>query len=61
VKPAGEWNVYELTAVGRKLSAWVNGAVASEFTECDVPKGHFGLEAEGYRVEYRNAMVKVLK
>lgn len=60
-KPAGEWNVYELTAVGRKLSAWVNGAVTSEFTECDVPRGHVGLEAEGYRVEYRNAMAKVLK
>jgi hypothetical protein len=61
VKPAGEWNVYELTAVGRKLSAWVNGAMTGEFTECDVPKGHLGLEAEGYRVEYRNALVKVLK
>lgn len=61
VKPAGEWNVFELTTVGRKLSAWVNGAVTSEFTESDVPKGYFGLEAEGYRVEFRNVKVKVLK
>jgi hypothetical protein len=61
VKPAGEWNVFELRAVGRKLSACVNGGVTSEFTECDVPKGHAGLEAEGYRVEYRNAKVKILK
>ena len=58
VKPAGEWNTYELRAVGRQISLWVNGAVTSEFKECDVPRGHVGLEAEGYRVEYRNVQMK---
>ncbi len=58
VKPAGEWNVYELRAVGKLITLWVNGAVTSVFKECEVPRGYVGLEAEGYRVEYRNVQIK---
>jgi hypothetical protein len=58
IKPAGEWNTYELRAVGKVISLWVNGAVTSEFAECEVPRGHVGLEAEGYRVEFRNVQLK---
>jgi hypothetical protein len=60
VKPAGEWNTYEIRAVGRTLTLWVNGAVTSEFSGCEVPRGHIGLEAEGYRIEFRNIKVKRL-
>jgi len=60
VKPAGEWNVYEVRAVGRKITLWVNGAIVSEFAECEVLRGYVGLEAEGYRVEFRNVRVKRL-
>jgi hypothetical protein len=60
VKPAGEWNTYELRAMGKQITLWVNGAVTSEFNECDVPRGFVGLEAEGYRVEYRNVQLKPL-
>jgi hypothetical protein len=59
VRLAGEWNVYEVVARGRTLSLWVNGAVTSEIT-VDVPRGHFGLEAEGWRIEFRNLKVKRL-
>jgi hypothetical protein len=59
VRPAGEWNVYELVARGRTLSLWVNGAVTSEIA-VDVPRGHFGLEAEGWRIEFRNLKTKPL-
>lgn len=58
VKPAGEWNVYEIRAAGRTLTLWVNGAVVNEYTECDVLRGYVGLEAEGYRVEFRNLKLK---
>jgi hypothetical protein len=61
VKPAGEWNVYELKATGKTIALWVNGAVTSEFTECAVPRGHVGLEAEGFRIEFRNLKVKLLQ
>ncbi len=59
VLPAGEWNTYEVVARGRTLSLWVNGAVTSEI-EVDVPRGYFGLEAEGWRIEFRNLLVKPL-
>jgi len=60
VRPAGEWNTYEIRAVGRTLTLWVNGAVVNEYAECDVPRGYVGLEAEGYRIEFRNLKLKQL-
>lgn len=60
VKPAGEWNVYELRAEGPKLTLWVNGAVTTVLDNLEVPKGYVGLEAEGYRIEFRNLKLKVL-
>ena len=60
VLPAGEWNVYEVRAEGRTLSLWVNGAASCVFKDCTVPRGYFGLEAEGYRVEFRNVKLKEL-
>lgn len=60
VKPAGEWNVYEIRAVGKQITLWVNGAVTSEFNDCEVLGGYLGLEAEGYGVEFRNVRLKRL-
>jgi hypothetical protein len=60
VKEAGERNIYELTARGKTLSLWVNGAVTSVFNECAAPRGHVGLEAEGWRIEFRNLRLKPL-
>jgi hypothetical protein len=61
VKPAGEWNVMEVTARGKTLTLWVNGAVTCQFDACGLDKGHVGLEGEGYRIEFRNLEVKELK
>jgi len=58
VKPAGEWNTYEITCKGPRLSVWVNGAVVSEFPDCQVPRGYLGLEGEGFRIEFRNLKLK---
>jgi hypothetical protein len=60
VKPAGEWNVFEITCRGKEMTLWVNGAVANRWLECEAPRGYVGLEAEGYRIEFRNAKVKPL-
>lgn len=60
VKPAGEWNVYELTSQGRDVTLWVNGAVTCAWHDCEVPQGYVGVEAEGYRIEFRNLKVKPL-
>jgi hypothetical protein len=61
VAPAGEWNTYEIRAVGKTVALWVNGAVVNDFASCDVPRGYVGLEAEGYRIEFRNLKVKRLQ
>ncbi|AMV39678.1 DUF1080 domain-containing protein [Planctomyces sp. SH-PL62] len=60
VKPAGEWNTFELTCKGRSVALWVNGAVANEWKGCGVPRGYIGLEVEGGRVEFRNLKLKAL-
>ena len=59
VRPAGEWNAYEVVARGGMLALWVNGAFTSELA-VEVPRGHFGLEAEGFRIEFRNLKMKPL-
>ena len=62
VKPAGEWNVFEMRAEGPKITVWVNGAVTSEYSDPAIPlKGYAGLEGEGYRIEFRNIKIKALK
>ncbi len=61
VKPAGEWNTVEITARGKVLTLWVNGAVTCRFEDCGLDKGYLGLEAEGYRIEFRNLKVKALR
>jgi hypothetical protein len=60
VKPAGEWNTLEVTARGKTLTLWVNGAVTCQFDNCGSEKGYLGLEGEGYRIEFRNLKVKAL-
>jgi hypothetical protein len=60
ILPAGEWNTYDITAKGRTISLSVNGKVVSEFTQAEVPEGYVALEAEGYRIEFRNVRVKPL-
>lgn len=61
VKAAGEWNTYEIRAVGKRVALWVNGAVVNEYAESEVPRGYVGLEAEGYRIEFRNLKLKRLQ
>jgi len=60
MKKAGEWNTVELTATGRTLTVWFNGAVESEFTGCEIPTGYIALESEGYAIEFRNLKLKEL-
>jgi hypothetical protein len=61
VKPPGQWNVYEITARGDRMALWVNGAVVSEWTGLRVRRGHVGLEAERYDIEFRNLKLKQLR
>ena len=60
IKPAGEWNIYEVRCQGPKITLSVNGEVSSEFEVPEVPRGYLGLEAEGFRIEFRNLRVMLL-
>jgi hypothetical protein len=60
VKPAGEWNQYEIRAEGDKLALSINGAVVSELAGCALRKGYIGLEAEGHEITFRTVKLKPL-
>ena len=42
------------------MTLWVNGAVTVDWDDCQVPVGHVGVEAEGYRIEFRKLLLKPL-
>jgi hypothetical protein len=58
--PIGEWNTYEIRCTGPRITLWVNGDLTGEYDVPEVPKGYWGLEAEGYRIEFRNIKLKTL-
>lgn len=58
VKPAGQWNTYEVTAKGNTLAVWVNGGLSQSWSGCEVPRGYVGVEGEGWKIEYRNLKLK---
>ena len=60
LKPAGEWNVYEIRCEGPTISLWVNGATVSTWTGNEVLRGYIGLEAETYPIVFRNLQIKLL-
>jgi hypothetical protein len=52
-KPVGEWNTYEVTAHGKSIDLHVNGQHTVTWSECPLPSGHVGLQAEGAVIEVR--------
>lgn len=61
VRPAGEWNTFEIRCEGNDVRLWVNGGTTVRWKECEYPKGFLGLEAEGYAIEFKNVKVKPIK
>lgn len=61
IKPPGEWNTYEITCQGPKVSVWINGATTCTWEECPVAKGHIGLQAEYFVIEFRNLKFKAAR
>ena len=61
VRPAGEWNIYEITVKGPKADLWVNGETIGSMEKIPVAKGYVGLEAEGFYIEFKNVKIKELK
>ena len=73
-KPAGEWNVVEITCKGRAITVVMNGEKILDVQNLDDPaipfqekklserakKGFIGLQDHEDRVEFRNLAIKVL-
>ncbi len=57
-RPPGEWNTYEITAKSRSLAVWINGATTCTWDDCPLSKGHVGLQAEFFFIEFRNVKFK---
>jgi hypothetical protein len=60
IKPAGEWNHYEIRVQGDRVALSVNGAVVSEIPGIALRKGHVGFEGEGHEIAFRNIKMKTL-
>jgi hypothetical protein len=59
--PPGEWNTYEVTAKGKTVSVWINGATTGTWDACPWETGHVGLQAEFFFIEFRNLKFKPLQ
>jgi hypothetical protein len=61
VRPVGDWNTMEVTCKGKNISVWLNGAVVTTWTDCPVARGHVGMQAEFYFIEFKNLKFKPLQ
>jgi hypothetical protein len=59
-KPPGEWNRWEVSCVGTKLSLTVNGTLAWQIDDFPLARRPLGIQAEGHPIEFRNLWVKSL-
>jgi hypothetical protein len=58
--PPGEWNRYEITADGDRITVILNGKKVNEATGCDVRPGRIGLQSEGGIVHFRTVALTPL-
>ena len=59
VKPAGQWNVYDIRCVGSTCTLAVNGEVVNT-VRIGVDKGYIGLESEGYQITFKDLKLQEL-
>ncbi len=62
-RPAGEWNLYEISVVGQQYTVVLNGRKVNEFTGERGREGYIGLQAHDpvSKVWYRNVRVREIK
>ena len=59
IKPAGEWNAYDIECLKDTCTLAVYGEVVNTL-RTDVTRGYVGLESEGFKIEFRNIELKEL-
>jgi hypothetical protein len=56
--PPGEWNTYDIVCEGPKITVNVNGERATVWDQCQVRRGHVGMQAEFFFIEFKNLRFK---
>jgi len=59
IKPAGQWNAFDIRCLGETCTLAVNGKVVNTI-QTGVDKGYVGLESEGFQITFRNLKVQEL-
>lgn len=59
VKPAGQWNTFDIRCVGQTCTLAVNGEVVNT-VDTGTAKGYVGLEAEGYQIAFKDFKLREL-
>jgi hypothetical protein len=60
-KEPGEWNEWEVTCIGPKVTLKVNGKLAWSIDDFKPTSGPIGLQAEGQPIDFKNLRIKVIK
>lgn len=60
-KPAGEWNIIEISCKANSVEAYVNGVLQNKGSGVSHTKGHICLQSEGKNIEFRNVYLVKLK
>ena len=59
VKPAGQWNVYDIRCINDTCTLAVNGEVVNN-AKIGINEGYVGLESEGYSITFKDIELKEL-
>ena len=59
VKGAGKWNTYDIRCLTNACTLTVNGEMVNTLY-LSAKRGYIGLEAEGYRIEFKNLKLREL-
>jgi len=60
-KEPGEWNRYEITVDGDRITLVINGVVVNEAWECEVRPGRIALQSEGAEIHFRTVALTPLE
>jgi hypothetical protein len=60
-KPAGEWNIMEITCEANTIEVKVNGVLQNKGTNLNISSGSICLQSEGKDIEFRNLFLTRLK
>lgn len=64
INPAGEWNTFDITVVGKTIATVINGKPAYSTDGIEIAAGHIGIQVEvplGGQFQFKNIQITELK